>query len=255
MISTFISSKQIIAKLFSDLDIQDDSQRITDIREWIGEAIEKIGAVTQLDHKESGVNNEPILVVKNYQVQLPSDLYRLTQVAFATEPNGNWSPLSGNTNSFKNYNYDTDYTWKNRTDYTVSNTYFIKPGFIVLNRESGYLKLSYDAILIDSEGYPLIPELQSYQEAIYWYVVMKLKYPEYLNGKLRQDVYYDIRRSWNFYRQQAYAEALLPNTADEMETIKNVWNSMVPDYTAHDVFYSGINDRQKMYDNYYGRPY
>lgn len=255
MITKLISSKQVIAKIFADLDIQDENQRITDIREWIGEAVEKIGAVTQLVHKESGVDGEPIIQVKNYQASLPTDLYRLSQVAFAFDPNGTWAGLRSNANSFKNYNYDTDGTMKNRTDFTIDNTYFIKPGFIVLNRETGYLKLSYDALAIDAEGYPLIPDLQSYQEAIYWYVLMKLKYPEYLNGRLRQEVYYDIRRSWNFYRQQAYAEALLPNTADEMATIQNVWNTMVPDYTAHDIFYSGINDRQKIYDNYYGRPY
>lgn len=255
MIAKFISSKQIIAKIFADLDVQDDNQRITDMREWIGEAVEKIGAVTQLLHKESGVDGEPILTVSGYQVALPTDLYRLRQVAFATDPNGTWGSLRSNVNSFTEYNYDTDSTVRNRTDFTIDNTYIVKPGFIVLNRESGYLKLSYDALMLDSEGYPMIPDLQSYQEAIYWYVVMKLKYPEYLNGKIRQDVYYDIRRSWNFYRQQAYAEALLPNTADEMASIQNIWNTMVPNYTAHDVFYSGINDRQKIYDNYYGRPY
>ena len=255
MIAKYISSKQVIAKIFADLDIQDDNQRITDIREWIGEAVEKIGSVTQLVHKESGVDGEPIIPVKNYQATLPIDLYRLEQVAFCLQPTGVWRELRSNATSFRNYNYDTDDSMKNRTDYSLSDTYFIKPGYLVLNRESGYIKLSYDALSLDADGYPIIPDLQSYMEAIYWYVLMKLKYPEYLNGKLGREIYYDIRRSWNFYRQQAYAESMLPNTTDEMSSIQNIWHTLVPNYDAHESFFSGINDKQKVYNNYYGRTY
>jgi len=62
--------------------------------------------------------------------------------------------------------------------------YFIKPGWIVTNKSKGYIKLVYKAIATDERGYPLIPDLTSYQEAIYWYVVMKLSFPKWLNGKL-----------------------------------------------------------------------
>ena len=47
MIINYVSSDTIIAKVMSDLDIQEEGQRITDVREWIFEALEKIGAVSQ----------------------------------------------------------------------------------------------------------------------------------------------------------------------------------------------------------------
>jgi len=62
--------------------------------------------------------------------------------------------------------------------------YFIKPGWIVTNQRHGFIKLAYKAIATDERGYPLIPDLSSYQEAIYWYVVMKLTFPKWLGGKL-----------------------------------------------------------------------
>jgi hypothetical protein len=62
--------------------------------------------------------------------------------------------------------------------------YFIKPGWIVTNKRKGYIKLAYKAIATDERGYPLIPDLTSYQEAVYWYVVMKLTFPKYINGSL-----------------------------------------------------------------------
>nr|DAN22656.1 MAG TPA_asm: hypothetical protein [Bacteriophage sp.] len=42
--------------------------------------------------------------------------------------------------------------------------------------------MSYKAIATDERGYPLIPDLTSYQEAIYWYVNMKLSFPKFLKG-------------------------------------------------------------------------
>jgi hypothetical protein len=47
MINKLISSKSIIAKIIADLDLQEEEIKISDFIEWIGEANEKIGAVTQ----------------------------------------------------------------------------------------------------------------------------------------------------------------------------------------------------------------
>jgi hypothetical protein len=44
--------------------------------------------------------------------------------------------------------------------------------------------LAYKAIAVDERGYPLIPDLASYQEAIYWYVIMKMTFPKFMAGKL-----------------------------------------------------------------------
>nr|UVX72587.1 MAG: hypothetical protein [Bacteriophage sp.] len=41
-------------------------------------------------------------------------------------------------------------------------TYWIKPGWIVFNKDKGFVKLSYKAIATDERGYPLIPDLASY---------------------------------------------------------------------------------------------
>lgn len=94
---------------------------------------------------------------------------------------------------------------------------------------------------------PMIPDAASYFEALYWYVTVKLKYPEYLNGRMNREIYYDIRRSWNFYCKQAYGESLMPNY-DELEGMKNAWLKMYPEINEHDTFYSTVGDRQSIYD-------
>jgi hypothetical protein len=133
------------------------------------------------------------------------------------------------------------------TNFSNTIQYDTKPGYLVSNVPEGYVKLSYHAIYTDDEGMPMIPDIQSYFEAIYWYVVMKLYYPKYLKGDISQHVYYDMKRSYNFYRKQAYAESLLPNQ-DEMNNIKNTWHTLVPEIHEEDTFFSTTGDREEIYN-------
>lgn len=135
-------------------------------------------------------------------------------------------------------------------------TYWIKPGWVVLNKKEGFVKLSYNAIVTDERGYPLIPDLSSYQEAVYWYVMLKLNFPKFLKGSLggmvryNQNTYFYIQQQWNFYRNQAYAEAMMPNE-DEMRSIKNEWTKLIPDWDSDDGFFKSTGSRQLNFNDYY----
>lgn len=276
MIQNYLSSDVIIAKVLSDLDIQEEGQRVTDMREWIFEAIEKIGAATQYDHKESNTEDTPLLKITNYQAPLPDDVYKIKTVAYSRLEKGPWQPMRSNTGSFKMFpdkGTPNNYTDKgsmddnsvyptlvpkngtrNTTNFSYDFQYFLKPGYIVTNMREGYIKLSYSSMVTDDRGYPMVPDLASYQEAIYWYVVMKLKYPEFLRGTLPENRYTYIHNRWNFYRNQAYAEAIMPGEG-EMISIKNNWLRLVPDINAEQTFYSTNGQQEHIWNNYYGRVY
>lgn len=303
MITKLTSIQSVIAKVIADLNIQEDDLRISDVIEWVGEAIEKIGAVTQFIPKVSGENGTPCTKIKCYQAQIPCDLHQLHQVAYSYNCNGPWFPMRKATGSYAVWGHENkcdcecltpemivqndtmvnlvvdmygnidkteaiemintnqnlrtilsnlinQHTYNNQVNTTnpsMSLQYSVKPGWIMCNMPDGYLKLSYSAIPTDEDGYPLVPDLTSYKEAIYWYVTMKMKYPEYLNGKMNREIFYDIKRSWNFYRNQAYAEALMPNE-DGLESIKNNWNKLVPEFNDHNSFYSHTGERQIIYN-------
>lgn len=302
MIYNYIKCESVIAKIMADLDSQETRNRVTDIREWIFEAIEKIGAPMQYIDKET----DPIRI-EDGQIPIPQDMNSLQGVAYSISENGPYIRVLKNTGTFKNHricnNIDKCVQTYDEANYTVDEhyqrflnhqpmryklpstqsqlilndsrvledvykhhnllqdvEYFIKPGWIVLNRHKGYVKLAYKAIAVDERGYPLIPDLQSYQEAIYWYVIMKLSFSKYMNGKLggkgvnnAQNVYFYIQGQWNFYKNQAYGEAMMPNQ-DDMKNIKNEWNQLISDYNADEKFFKDINKRQSFYtDYYYGR--
>ena len=295
MIYKMITSKAVIAKIIADLALEEDKIKITDIKSWIGEAVNKIGSINQYDNKVT------ILQLVDYQAKLPCDLESINFVAYASSKDGGWIPMKKATGAFsvydkldKNNNCDrliqdsalipiiknifgldddrkaldilnkdqnvrqtlsalvNEYTFctpecNKSTNFSNTVQYDIKPGYIFSNVKDGYIKLSYVAQFIDEDGMPLIPDNQSYFEAIYWYVAMKLLYIEYYTGRKPQHLYYDAKRSWNFYRQQAYAESLLPNQ-NELENIKNTWHTLIPEYNSYDTFFSTTGDEQKIYN-------
>lgn len=89
MIYKYTKCESVIAKIMADSNMQEKNIRITDIREWIFEAVEKIGAPVQYVQKESGEDCVPIFEIHEHQVPIPEDLESLTTVAYSN--NGtNW---------------------------------------------------------------------------------------------------------------------------------------------------------------------
>ena len=290
MIYNYTKCESVIAKVMADLDSSEVRQRISDIREWIFEAVDKIGAPMQYIHKESGTDDVPVFQIHDNQIPIPADLAVLDGVAYSKGPNGPWVPMSTTTAIFKEpHNHRNMHledrmhqlpAFKRHTSQSQLYTdaipryqermfgkyidkkpeYFIKPGWIVTNRKHGFIKLAYKAIATDERGYPLIPDLTSYQEAIYWYVVMKLTFPKFMSGRLggnskfaqkyAAQSYFYTQQQWNFYRNQAYAEAMMP-TADDMQNIKNDWNKLIPDWDGDDTFFKNIGKEEITYNDYY----
>tara|TARA_R110002012_G_scaffold6578_3_gene31320 strand:+ start:2781 stop:3689 length:909 start_codon:yes stop_codon:yes gene_type:complete len=82
--SKTISSKAIVRKIFRDLRPGHDTW-IDDAIEWIGEALEHIGATGQLIQKQC------VLTIANHKVLLPTDLYFINQVAINNKVTENTS--------------------------------------------------------------------------------------------------------------------------------------------------------------------
>lgn len=285
MIYKYTKCESVIAKILADSDQSEKNIRVTDIREWIFEAVEKIGAPTQYVKRESGVDCVPIFQIHEGQIPIPEDLESLVSVAYSQDGKTNWIPAKKDESTFNDINFINNNVQHNShddikfekmpthrsqllginhstkvLDYIFNSkeqpSYWVKPGWIVFNRDKGFVKLAYKAIATDERGYPLIPDLASYQEAIYWYVMMKLSFPKFLKGNLggkvtyNQNTYFYIQQQWNFYRNQAYAEAMMPNE-NEMSDIKNEWTKLIPDWSSDDNFFKNLGTKQLNFNDYY----
>ena len=125
--------------------------------------------------------------------------------------------------------------------------YMTKPGYIITSMPCGFVKIAYYAIYTDDDSMPMIPDMESYKECLYWYVMMKLMYPKKLRGQINQNDYIEICNSYNFYRKQAYAEAMMPEV-DDMESVKNQWLKLYPEINDHDLFFSTTGDEQYIFN-------
>ena len=258
-----ITSKSVIAKVIADLGLDENKIKISDIKEWIGEAVSKIGAIHQKNHQVK------IIKFKGFQCKLPCDLNEIDLVAYSSTGK-EFKPIKKAAGAFSVYdkevtdtkitqenggailqeqpnNIEHKFTLKAENLNTIQVQYDVKPGYLMFNIEEGYVKLSYFGEYTDEDGMPMIPDIPSYHEAIYWYVAMKLLFIEYFTGRKPQYIYYDAKRSWNFYRQQAYAEAMLPNS-NEIENIKNTWHTLVPETDEFETFFNNTGDEQLIYN-------
>jgi hypothetical protein len=300
MIFKNTSVQRVIAKIFTDFQLNEGDHRISDLIEYAGEALEKIGAFPYFEYKVTGRDGEPSLPFVNYQSKLPNNLHRVIGVAYSSTETGTLYPMRystgimGNTNvvtstqlndSFTTAStgdavvlamqlYDLTYELAltkindepatkallnallsnsskssvNNANNTTDLTYIISNGFIKTNVDSGYLTIAYQAMPCDIDGYPLVPDDPGFIEAVYWYIAMKLLYPQWRDGRVRDAVYFDAKSSWQFYCKQAYGNAMMPSV-DQLRSIKNSWLRLIPDINEGDNFFTSLGQQENVYNH------
>lgn len=302
MVYNQVSSKAVIAKVFRDLDLQEENHREVDFTEWIGEGMEKIGSFYAYNIKVTGKDDIPLITVTDYQAKLPFDLVNILGVQYSDSQTGTFTPLRYGTSTYGTRSESTavslvnsiaatsdvvtmamelyDYTYEealefintdpvmasklstyligtNSITYPNSNSddlltdqyvYYVNNGYIKLNIRSGYLKVAYQAISVDEEGYPMIPNDPSFFEALYWYITMKLLYPQWARGSVRDAVYQDARLNWNYYCNQAFGKSMMPNV-DKLESLKNKWLQLYPEINDHATLFSNSGNSQIIYNH------
>lgn len=253
MIYKYVSVFEILEKLFRDNGFT-DNVNWEDCVVWAGEALDKIGAYPQYIRKVTGDLENPCLDITNYKAKLPCDFHMLEQIAV----NGYSAAYAGNTfhhiedscmctidhplesdPSIFTDNFGNSFTnleGGNANGLKEPYRYDINDNYITLNVKEGKVCIAYVAIPIDENGYPRIPDNESYKEAITKYITMKLDYILWRNGKISDKVFQHSEREWLWYCGAAKGDGLMPNI-DKMEKIKRQFVKLLPNINAHRVFF------------------
>jgi|ETNvirome_6_1000_1030641.scaffolds.fasta_scaffold00069_4 hypothetical protein len=183
-----ISVKQVVAAVIRNLGIQDAAREFHNFIEWAFEAEKKIGSYTTFDKKIAS------LTVTDKKTLLPSDFLNLIEIR---SDNGG--------------------------AYDDTNCYF-SGGYINIDLTDGtIIKIHYDAISTDDEGYPTISA--AHEDAIASYLMFKYKGREYYNQKLPRYVYQDLKKEWSYQCAQARGKDNMP-TKQQWRNISKYWNSL-----------------------------
>ena len=164
----------------------------------------------------SFLDKTAIIDIVDYRGILPCDYYEMTQVRL-------------NDGSKRTFRYTTDSFHMSDNKPELSDlTYKIQGNCIfTAPLEQGQIEIAYQAMPMDEEGYPLIPDNSSYSRALEAYIKREWFTILFDQGKLNGQVLARADQEYSFYVGQAQSEIIMP-TIDQMEAISNMWNTLLP---------------------------
>lgn len=224
------SAKAIIAKTFRDLRVQRNDW-INDSVEWIGEALDAIGTPGQL------VDKARILKSSSHRAPMPHDLYMLQSVWYG---HGNSDKKVSDLN-LEDFPMHMEYGSEDlhpalmdepkdknpSAEKKTNETFLINGQYFQTSFESDYFAVFYKAFPLDEDGFPMVPDMYEFSQALYWYIVMKLmeggkKHPAGLNWQ-------HAEQRWLKYCGQARAQANMPDISKAAH-FRKMWVKLVPDW-------------------------
>lgn len=233
----YVNIKVALQKIMRDLGYTRTSAHEfpwQDSIEWIGEALQQIGAYSQYDAKEVTIK------IENNKGKLPCDFIHMKKILNAdfNQPQG--IADFPNSDLLVN-NIDTADEQENRLEGSAITNfdYNIVLDNIITKYKTGNVKIKYLAMPVDDDGFPVIPDNESYKEAFFWKVSRQLA----IRGQLKnRELTYDKCDSeWQWYCGQARAEGnalthaqrdLFSESNQNILPLGYVLNNMVSTVTA-----------------------
>ena len=162
------------------------------------------------------------------------------------KPNYRLEPMRWATDTFhtKQHCSDFDFYCKSASTYTVSGNH------IFANFEHGRVLMSYLAIPTDEEGFPLIPADEWWRQAVQYEIAYKIAFKLFVQGTITDKVFQMIERERDWKVAQAVNKTKIPSI-DEMESFKNQWLKLIPQYNNHNNMFRNMQLPEKMFNHPY----
>lgn len=152
--------------------------------------------------------------VEKYRAPLPCDLVSINQIREKCSD----SCMRESTDSFHMTNHAP-----NPSEYTFR----VQGDVLYTNLREGTLEVSYRAIALDEEGFPLVPNNVSYTRALEQYIKVQWFTILFDLNKIQPAVLQNAQQEYAFYVGQAQNSLIMPSLS-EMESITNMWNTLLP---------------------------
>jgi hypothetical protein len=110
--------------------------------------------------------------------------------------------------------------------------------------------MAYLAIPTDDEGLPMIPADESWRQAVAYEIAYKIAFKMFMQGNITDKVFQMIERERDWKVAQAVNRSKIPSV-DEMESFKNQWLTLIPNYNNHSTFFKNMQLPQKMFNHPY----
>lgn len=176
----------------------------------------------------SFVDKTAIIDIHNHRGELPCDFYEMIQVRLAYDEKHRVE------NHAPTFRYTTDSFHMSLNKPHVSDLTYKLQGNCIFTAplEEGQIEIAYKAMPIDDEGYPMIPDNSAFSRALEMYIKKQWFTIQYDMGKISQAVMAKTDQDYAWAVGQAQTDLIRP-TIDQMESISNMWNTLVPRAQEH----------------------
>ncbi len=168
--------------------------------------------------------------IENYRGVLPDDLETIIQVR------------SDNNQTFI-YSSDNFHMSDNKES-SSELTYKVQGNCIYTSMQNGNIEIAYNAIELDEEGWPKIPDNSSFIRALELYIKKQHFTVLFDMGQIHQAVFNQVCQDYAFAVGQAQSDLIRP-TIDQMQAITDSFHSLLWSYKEHSTGFS--NARNKKY--------
>lgn len=155
-------------------------------------------------------------LIRNNQFTLPDDL--VTVISISNNDAAFLQPSSAKVRRRKN---EESIGWDNRY-HIVGNKVNLSDNY---NKSDSEIRLTYLAVPLSVEGWPMIKE--GHEIAVAQYIMWQHKLIDFMNAKLPQYIIKDLESRWYYLCGQVRGRDNMP-TPQELEMIGKVWNRKMP---------------------------
>ena len=222
---TYISIRQIMDDLLAHPMLQDLT-----LERAINYAVQFIQI---LGYPQEFIEKTEVLEVKDYRALLPCDFYEIIQVRLLVNGDNPGPMFIASTDSFHMSEMKT----------SRQLTYKIQNSVIYTSLENGKIEIAYNAMMLDKDGYPMIPENSAFIKALELYIKKAWFTVLFDMGKLPQGVLQNTQQEYAWAAGQASTSLIKPSL-DEMQAISNSWNTLLVKPYKHDDGFESLGTRQ-----------
>lgn len=274
---TRTSVKPVVAKIIRDIGKNNlDPGYVDSILEWIPEGMEELQTTHEMVTRSTpDVDCEGAYYTKNHTVSLPKGLVYIravedqygSRLRLGTDETdithqssrahtGAEGPFAGRSTNFQadaseivggiqDEVTNPVVPWDGRDltqvdDSQVTGYYKVQGGCLQTYSEAMFVKIHYDCLPTDDDGYPYIIDLHEYREALYWYVLSKLMAAgfEHKLFKGMQGLSY-VQQKFEEYAGLALGKIKLPDI-DRAARLRDAFSlRLVPPYHFYEDFSVG----------------
>lgn len=174
--------------------------------------------------------------IKDYRGLMPCDFNEIIQVRTKVDNSGSYNTFRYSTDSFHVSDSKQD---------SVDYTYKVQGSVIFTSMKEGTVEIVYNAIPVDCDGYPLIPDNSSFTRALELYIKKQCFTTLFDVGKITPAVYNNVLQEYAWAVGQAQSDLVRP-TIDQMQAITNSLNTLVPRVNEHSTGFINNGSMEKI---------